>query len=52
MRRPLSEPEQQRREPSQRGVYIENGGFLGVIAYLIEGGRLLGDGEASGKEQS
>jgi hypothetical protein len=31
-------------KPSQRSVYIKSGDFLGVTAYLIEGGRPLGDG--------
>jgi hypothetical protein len=31
-------------KPSQRSVYIKSGDFLGVTAYLIEGGRVLGDG--------
>ena len=50
MRRPLLESkQQQRREPSQPSVYIKNGGSLGVIAYLIGGGRPLDDARSSQK---
>jgi hypothetical protein len=29
-------------EPSQRSIYIKNGDFLGIIAYLIEGSACSG----------